>query len=115
MLTALQEGRIDDYHRLNGQLEERSEVLREALALCVECHNPMIATEHGFDQFCPYERAGQHEKLKRAHASAKPVLSVVPIRPTRAALTELLPKESSEQERASDCSVAKRRGAGKRR
>jgi hypothetical protein len=111
MLTALQEGRTDDYHRMSGQLEERSEVHREAVALCVECHNPMIATEHGFHQFCPYERAGQHEKLKRARTSAKPVLSVISARP----LTELLPKESSEQERASDRSVAQRRGAGKRR
>jgi hypothetical protein len=32
MLIALQEGRIDDYHRLSAHLEERSEVLREALS-----------------------------------------------------------------------------------
>ncbi len=109
-LTALQEGRTDDYHRLSGQLEERSEVHREALALCVECHNPMIATEYGFDQFYPYERAGQHEKLRRARASAEPVLSII----SRAVLTELLPKQSSEQERASGRVVSKHRGVGKR-
>jgi len=110
MTAAFLEDRIDDYHRLSGQLEERAEVHSEALALCIECRNPMIATEHGFDQFCPYERAGQHQKLKRARASAKPVLSVL----SRAVLTELLPKESSEQERASDRVVSEHRGAGKR-
>jgi hypothetical protein len=114
MLAAFLEDRMDDYHRLSAQLEEHSEMRREALAFCVECHNPMIATEYGFDQFCPYERAGQHAKLKRARASAKPALSVLPIRPTRAVLTELLPIESSEQERARDGGHSKRRRAGKR-
>ena len=52
---------------------------REAIAFCIECRNPLIATEHGF-QFCPYERAGQHDKLKRARRSAKPALFVVPNR-----------------------------------
>jgi hypothetical protein len=36
---------------------------RAALAYCVECHNPLLATEYGF-QFCPYERAEQHSKVK---------------------------------------------------
>jgi hypothetical protein len=51
--------------RRRHELCELARVLREALAYCVECHNPLVATEQGF-QFCPYERAGQHEKLRRA-------------------------------------------------
>jgi hypothetical protein len=42
---------------------ENSEV--SALAYCVDCRNPLLATEYGF-QFCPYERAGQHAKVSRA-------------------------------------------------
>ena len=38
---------------------------RGALAFCVDCHYPLVATEYGF-QFCPYERAGQHAKVSRA-------------------------------------------------
>jgi hypothetical protein len=51
--------------RRRRELEQRARVLRDALAYCVECRNPLVATEQGF-QYCPYERAGQHEKLRRA-------------------------------------------------
>jgi hypothetical protein len=59
-------------HRRRRELIELARVRRDALAYCVECRNPLVATELGF-QFCPYERAGQHEKLRRAlfeHAEA---------------------------------------------
>src|SRR6202035_3322196 len=52
-------------HRRRRALIELARVRRDALAYCVECRNPLVATELGF-QFCPYERAGQHEKLRRA-------------------------------------------------
>ena len=48
--------------RRRRELEELARIRREALAHCIECRNPMLATEHGF-QFCPYERAGQHKKV----------------------------------------------------
>lgn len=48
-----------------SELWELARVKRDALAYCVECRNPLVATEQGF-QFCPYQRAGQHEKLRRA-------------------------------------------------
>jgi hypothetical protein len=51
-------------HR-RGELIELASVRRDALAYCIECRNPLVATEYGF-QFCPYERAGQHDKLRRA-------------------------------------------------
>ncbi|HTQ24569.1 MAG TPA: hypothetical protein VMI09_07720 [Candidatus Binataceae bacterium] len=51
--------------RRRRQLWELARIRRDALAYCVECHNPLVATEQGF-QFCPYERARQHEKLRRA-------------------------------------------------
>jgi hypothetical protein len=51
--------------RRRRELWELARVRRDALACCIECRNPLIATQAGF-QFCPYERAGQHEKLRRA-------------------------------------------------
>jgi hypothetical protein len=73
MLAAWDENRMGDYHRLGAERAATAKVLRDALAYCIECRNPMLATEYGF-QFCPYERAdraaapsyGQHEKVKRA-------------------------------------------------
>jgi hypothetical protein len=67
--------------RRRRELEELARVRREALAYCVECHNPLLATEDGF-QFCPYERAdraaapsfGQHAKVKAAVHKAKLVV-----------------------------------------
>ncbi|HVB80803.1 MAG TPA: hypothetical protein VNE82_12765 [Candidatus Binataceae bacterium] len=47
-------------------------VRREALAYCIECRNPLLATEQGF-QFCPYERAGQHDKVRRELSSQSPI------------------------------------------
>jgi len=58
--------------RCRRDLWELARVRRDALAYCVESRNPLIAIEDGF-QFCPYQRAGQHEKLRRArfeHAEA---------------------------------------------
>jgi hypothetical protein len=65
-------------YRRRRELEQLARVRREALAYCVECRNPLVATEQGF-QFCPYERAGQHEKLRRAlfEVSEAPVAAVV--------------------------------------
>lgn len=48
-----------------AELARIARVKREALAYCIECRNPLVATDDGF-QFCPYGRAGQHEKLQRA-------------------------------------------------
>jgi hypothetical protein len=52
-------------HRRRSELEELARIRRAALACCIECHNPLLATEDGF-QFCPYERAGQHVKVSQA-------------------------------------------------
>jgi hypothetical protein len=52
-------------HRRRRELEELARVRRDALAFCVDCHHPLVATEHG-SQFYPYERAGQHAKVSRA-------------------------------------------------
>ncbi|HVA83647.1 MAG TPA: hypothetical protein VNF28_01980 [Candidatus Binataceae bacterium] len=65
MIAAWEEDRMDDYHRLSKERAALEKVRREALAYCTECHNPLVATEHGY-QFCPYERAGQHAKIKAA-------------------------------------------------
>ena len=43
-----------------SELWELARVKRDALAYCVECRNPLVATEQGF-QFCLYQRAGQRE------------------------------------------------------
>ena len=51
--------------RRRRELEQLARVRRDALAYCIECRNPLLATEPGF-QFCPYDCAGQHEKLRRA-------------------------------------------------
>jgi hypothetical protein len=51
-----------------AQLERVTRERREALAYCIECHNPLLATEDGF-QFCPYGRARQHEKLRSAFSA----------------------------------------------
>ena len=65
-------------HRRRRELEQLARIQREALAYCIECRNPLVATEQGF-QFCPYERARQHEKLRRAlfEMSEAPVDAVV--------------------------------------
>jgi hypothetical protein len=60
-------------HRRRRELEQLARVRREALAYCIECRNPLVATEQGF-QFCPYERAGQDEKLRRALSESTKVL-----------------------------------------
>jgi hypothetical protein len=51
--------------RRRSELEELARVRRAAVAYCIECRNPLLATEDGF-QFCSYERAGQHAKVSRA-------------------------------------------------
>jgi hypothetical protein len=51
--------------RRRSELEELARIRRAALAYCIECRNPLVATEYGF-QFCPYERAGQHAKVARS-------------------------------------------------
>lgn len=63
--AAFEEGRLDDYHRLCAQRLEQDQLRAAALAYCIECRNPLIGTDCGF-QFCPYQRAGQHAKLARA-------------------------------------------------
>jgi hypothetical protein len=55
-------------HRRRRELDELARVRRDALACCIDCRNPLVATELGF-QFCPYERAGQHAKVSRARNS----------------------------------------------
>jgi hypothetical protein len=52
-------------HRRRRELDELARVRRDALAFCVDCHHPLVATEQGF-QFCPYDRARQHAKVSRA-------------------------------------------------
>jgi hypothetical protein len=52
-------------HRRRRELDEFARVRRDALAYCIDCRNPLLATEYGF-QFCLYERAGQHAKVSRA-------------------------------------------------
>lgn len=81
MLAAAEEGRMDDYHRLAKERAEIEKVRRDALAYCIECRNPLLATEHGF-QFCPYERGRQHEKLIAALRKAE----LVPIRGRQGAI-----------------------------
>jgi hypothetical protein len=66
--AALQDDRLLERVR-RAQLERLARVRRDALAYCVECRNPLIATEDGF-QFCPYQRAGQHEKIMAADLAA---------------------------------------------
>ena len=51
---------------------------RDALAYCIECRNPLLASEYGVSQFCPYERAGQHEKLRRAREQSSPATTERP-------------------------------------
>jgi hypothetical protein len=53
--------------RRRRELEELARVRRAALAYCIECRNPLVATEYGF-QYCPYERAGQHAKVSQARS-----------------------------------------------
>jgi hypothetical protein len=48
-----------------AEMARLARISRAALAYCIECRNPLVAGEYGF-QFCPYERAGQHEKVKAA-------------------------------------------------
>jgi hypothetical protein len=67
--------RATEYRR-RRELWELARVRRDALAYCIECRNPLVATEQGF-QFCPYQRAGQHEKLRRALFEETPVAAVV--------------------------------------
>jgi hypothetical protein len=55
-------------YRRRRELIERAKIRREALAFCIECHYPLVASETGF-QFCPYERTGQHAKVKAAAES----------------------------------------------
>lgn len=50
-------------YRRRRELIEHARIRREALAFCLECHYPLVATDLGF-QFCPYERARQHAKVK---------------------------------------------------
>jgi hypothetical protein len=69
--------------RRRAQLARLARVRRAALAYCIECHNPLIATELGF-QFCPYQRAGQHEKLRRALFQFKPPATVFALGPKAA-------------------------------
>lgn len=71
MSAALAEGRFDDYQRLLFERIEQARVRREALACCIECRNPLLATEDGF-QFCPYERARQHARIARLCCRAPP-------------------------------------------
>jgi hypothetical protein len=52
-----------------AEIERRARVLRDANACCIDCHQPLIAAETGF-QYCPYERAGQHEKTRVANLKA---------------------------------------------
>lgn len=69
---------LEAERRRRREIEQLARVRREALACCVECRNPLVAAEQGF-QFCPYERAGQHEKLRRAlglPAPATPALNL---------------------------------------
>jgi hypothetical protein len=54
-------------HRRRSELEELARVRRDALAYCIECRNPLLATEYGF-QYCPYERADQHAKVSQARS-----------------------------------------------
>ena len=60
--------------RRRAELARIARERRAALAYCIECRNPLLATEYGF-QFCPYERAGQHAKVKAilylSHDSAR--------------------------------------------
>ena len=51
--------------RRRRELIELARIRRDALAYCIECRNPLVAAEQGF-QFCPYERAGQHAKVSQA-------------------------------------------------
>jgi hypothetical protein len=51
--------------RRRRELVELARIRRAALAYCIECRNPLLATEDGF-QYCPYERAGQHAKVSHA-------------------------------------------------
>jgi hypothetical protein len=66
--AALQDDRLLERVR-RAQLERLARVRRDALAYCGECRNPLIATEDGF-QFCPYQRAGQHEKIMATDLAA---------------------------------------------
>jgi len=58
--------------RRRAQLARIARERRAALAYCIGCQYPLLATEYGF-QYCPYERAGQHEKVRRALNQALPV------------------------------------------
>jgi hypothetical protein len=39
-------------HRRRRELDELARGRRDALAFCVDCHHPLVATDQGF-QFCP--------------------------------------------------------------
>jgi hypothetical protein len=73
LLAAWDEDRLDDYLRLREERARVAGIRRDALAYCTECQNPLLAAEYGF-QFCPYERAGQHPKVKAALRKAKLVV-----------------------------------------
>lgn len=74
MLAAIDERRFDDYQHLLVDRAEEARMRREALACCVACHNPLLATEDAF-QFCPYERARQHERISAMVNRAPPALA----------------------------------------
>ena len=65
-------------HRRRRELRMLARVRRDALAYCIECRNPLLASEYGVSQFCPYERAGQHEKLRRAREQSSPATTERP-------------------------------------
>jgi hypothetical protein len=69
-----------------AELERLARVRRDALAYCIECRNPLLATEYGF-QFCPYARAGQHPKVKAALRKAELVVMPKSSRSVRAKTT----------------------------
>jgi hypothetical protein len=66
------DGLVDERRR-RAELERDARDRRAALACCIECRNPLLATEYGF-QFCPYERAGQHPKVMAALRKAELVV-----------------------------------------
>ena len=85
-LAAWEEDRMDDYHRIAQERAATAQALGDALACCIECRNPLLATEYGF-QFCPYERAGQHPKVKSALHKAELVLVSKPRKRARNAVS----------------------------
>jgi hypothetical protein len=67
IFASLEENSLSHYHALCEAQAELERERRSALAYCIECRNPLVATPAGF-QYCPYERAGgdQHAKVKQA-------------------------------------------------